>query len=222
MTDKSKSINWRHLSLELFVVFLGVTSGFVLNNWRINRNDLMVEQQYMEGFLQDTEENIRTIGNSITRDSLWFERADTLFSLATLDRIPADSAENMINLLARYSKASIRKGTWSDIINSGHLSVMRDFELKKQIVDYHMSIENVEFIDDYLFGFFDSEIMKFLINNFSFASMSNPDPDIINQDTFKNIFYVYYGLLQQREQAYRDLLTESDSLAGNLAVSLKQ
>lgn len=32
---KPNNYNWQKLSLELIVVFLGVTAGFLLNNWRM-------------------------------------------------------------------------------------------------------------------------------------------------------------------------------------------
>ena len=33
---KFKKQNWLKLGLELFVVFLGITAGFLLNNWESN------------------------------------------------------------------------------------------------------------------------------------------------------------------------------------------
>ena len=43
---------------------------------------------------------------------------------------------------AGYTKFAAVKGTWEDIINSGNLNLIRDFQLKGDIVKYHMSIEN--------------------------------------------------------------------------------
>jgi len=36
---------WSKLILELFVVFLGVTAGFVLNNWRMSKQEYKLEQK---------------------------------------------------------------------------------------------------------------------------------------------------------------------------------
>lgn len=57
-TKKSKKYNWQRLILELLVVFLGVTAGFLLNNWRMKAQKYQLEKTYITGFLRDVNDNI--------------------------------------------------------------------------------------------------------------------------------------------------------------------
>ncbi len=56
MINKTKSIKqkkWMHYLLELLVVFIGVTAGFLLNNWREDNAELNLEKKYLESFYAD-------------------------------------------------------------------------------------------------------------------------------------------------------------------------
>ncbi|MBN2362656.1 hypothetical protein JXL83_00830 [candidate division WOR-3 bacterium] len=66
------------LTLELLVVFLGVTAGFVLNNWRSDFQERQLEKKYIAGFLQDIQFNIEELETQIEKDSTWLERASPL------------------------------------------------------------------------------------------------------------------------------------------------
>ena len=47
----------RNLALQLFVVFLGVSAGFLLNNWRISQEEQKLEERDISAFLQDIDYN---------------------------------------------------------------------------------------------------------------------------------------------------------------------
>ena len=55
---KMASYDWKKLFFELIVVFLGVTAGFLLNNWRIQKDAQSTEEKYLSGFHQDVVMNI--------------------------------------------------------------------------------------------------------------------------------------------------------------------
>lgn len=51
-------VNWTALLLEMVVVFLGVTAGFLLNSWQSERADRELEQKYIADFIDDVNGNI--------------------------------------------------------------------------------------------------------------------------------------------------------------------
>lgn len=216
----ANNVNWKHLTLELFVVFLGVTAGFILNNWRGNINERKQEHQYLQGFMEDIQSNRESLAESIEMDSLWLKRARPLITLMIENKFHADSSNTIMELLSTYTRFGARIGTWEAILNSGNLNLISDFQLKKQIVDYHMSIETVEFIDDYLFDVFDRNLNTYLISEYSFINNQIINLGIGITPEFANIFAVYFSLLQQRYGSYKSIFNESDSLQVNLANKL--
>jgi len=218
----TNNINWRHLVLELFVVFLGVTAGFILNNWRSNIHDIKYEQRYLQGFLQDVEANIEGLEEQVLRDSLWLERSKLLLDLLETSSLSLDSVEAVVGRITEYSKITTITGTWKDIINSGNLNLIRNLELKEEIVSYQVEIENVEFIDDYLFQYYDNYNMPFLVEEFSIVKGSLEDSNKIYGTKFTNIFAIYYALVNQRFGAYKGLLQTSYTLQEILNQNLQK
>jgi hypothetical protein len=218
----ARNVNWKHLTLELFVVFLGVTAGFILNNWRGNINDRRHEIQYLESFRDDVITNLESLSESIDADSLWKERATPLIRALQEDSFPADSAFGLMSMLSSYTQFQARTGTWEDITNSGNLNLIRDFELKRGVLDYHVQIESVAFIDEYFFEYFDRALNSYIMSQYSFAKNQLINPDVSNTLEFANVATVFYSLQGQRYNAYQELRAESDTLLHSLNQALSK
>ncbi len=218
MAESRKSIvviqahEWRKLIFELVVVFLGVTAGFLLNNWQLHRQDRVLEQKYLIGFVQDIQVNIAELEQAVTTDSLWLKRALPRLREIQHGTISRDSAEAAVTMLVEISKAGIQTGTYEAITNSGNLNLITRFDVKKQIVDYHVAINDVRFVEDYFYRYFSDLLMPFVFNHFSVLNRKLTDPEIIRTTQFENVFAGYYSMIQQRLAAYRELLVSSRKL----------
>jgi len=65
-----KKIKWTKLAIELIVVFLGVSAGFLLQNRKEASANKEQEQKYLQGFLADVNVNINELEESVIDDSL--------------------------------------------------------------------------------------------------------------------------------------------------------
>lgn len=203
------------LTLELLVVFLGVTGGFLLNNWRSDFQERQLEKKYITGFLQDIQFNIEELKTQIEKDSLWLERATPLVSSMTDGSFSEDSALEVINLMGTSSRINLQKSTYEDMTGSGNLGVISDFEKRKSIVDYHTGIDGLRFVEEHFDGYFNDFVLPFIIqkvNCLEGAILS----DYGTSDEFYNIFSVYFSMFKQRDKAYRDFLEMSIELKERL------
>jgi len=206
------------LLFELIVVFLGVTAGFLLNNWQLEKKDQQLEQKYLNGFFQDVNENIVELQKAVDSDSLWLTRVKPKIMMIQEGTLPVDSANTLITLIVGISKVGIQTGTYEDIKNSGNLNIITDFYIKKQIVDYHVAVSGVEFVDEYFYKYFGDIVMPFVMSNFSVIKGGLDNPAIIRSTLFANVITGYYSMVQQRKTAYADLLDKSDSLRTELKI----
>lgn len=204
-----KQYNWGKLGLELLVVFLGVSSGFLLNNWREENQQLKLEQKYISGFLSDVEDNIEELKKLNTSDSLWVVAVNRNIPGLQKGELSQDSCEVLMNSIFRFDKVQMVLGTYEDIKNSGNLNLIRNFELKGMIVDYGLEVEGVKFIDDYFFEFFNDNITTFIFSEFDVINGKIKDEEIYKSLTFSNLIAGYYSNLLQRSQAYKKLLSKS-------------
>lgn len=211
-----KRYNWGKLSLELIVVFLGVTAGFLLNNWRMNANDKLTEHSYIISFQQELELNITELEEIIRKDSLWLKRADALLNMFLIDDVPKDSAEVAVNLMVTFQRVSLITSTYENITNSGSLSIIKDYEVKERIVDYYTSIKSVSTYDDYFFSFYNDFTLPFILSDFSLTKGEFVDQKIKDPVRFLNVFSLSYVMIKNRQTSNKELLAKSHSLVNGL------
>ncbi len=216
----AKDHNWQSYLFELIVVFLGVTAGFFLNNWKMDQQEKHLERKYLNGFHQDVTANIDELEKAVISDSLWLARARPNLVSIQNGTMTSDSANSMIKFMITLSKIDIQQGTYEDITNSGNLNIISDYQLKSRIVDYQMAIEGVEFVDEYFYGYFNDYLMPFLFSNFDFLKGKIVNRDILKMTRFSNIVTGYYSMIQQRMAAYKDLLNRSRELKSILSSNI--
>lgn len=119
-------------------------------------------------------------------------------------------------MIIQISKLGVQTGTYEDITNSGNVNILNDYDLKKQIVDYHVAILGVEFLDDYFYQYFGDFVMPFVFSTFSVLNGKLIDPQVIKTTQFENIIAGYYSIVTQRRAAYKALLERSYSLRDGL------
>lgn len=209
---KLKSYEWSKLFLQLLVVFLGVTAGFLLNNWRTEFRESKIEEKYIERFLQDVNNNITDLKEIVASDSLWFLSATPLVLSIKDKSISSDSAKAAIQMIEGISKGDFSTGTYLDISNSGNLNLLRDFDLRVKIVEYQLAIEGVQLTDVFAFDNFHDFVVPFIYKEYNLLSEELKDKEIIHTMEFANIFAGYYSHIQQQVTSYKELLSKSYEL----------
>lgn len=200
---------WATLSLELLVVFLGVSSGFILNNWREGKQQQKIEQNYIQGFIKDVEDNIEELEKLTLSDSIWLESVRPNMVALSKNEFNTDSVDGMMKKVISISKLEAHSGTYEDITNSGNLNIIRNLELRSGIVDYQISVEAVHFLDDYFYQFFNDYITPFVFSEFDVLRGRIIDESIYKTVSFSNIIAGYFAMVQQRKEAYSELLFKS-------------
>ena len=213
---KIKNYEWGKLFFELIVVFLGVTAGFILNNWRIEQDERRIEEKYLTSFLQDIELDIPQLESAIVTDSVWLAQAKPMLNSIINKSIKLDSARAMIKMIVKISRLDANKSTFEEISNSGNLNILTDFELKSQIVKYYLDLGGVEFIDEYFNKYFSDFVMPFILSEYSVLTGEFNNKSVVNSVRFSNVVAGYYSMVQQRVAAYESLLDDSYLLRDEL------
>ncbi len=191
------------LVLELFIVFLGVSGGFFLNNWGIQQDEMELEDKYLNAFTQDLDYNIPELEGAIKKDSLWLEQAKPYLQSFANNEFIKDSSLSILQLVVQYVQVDMRKGTYTELSYSGNLNLIRDFALKGEIVQYHLDLEGVKFLDDHLYKYFNEFIMPIMINEFDMIKAEFINADFTNTPKFSNVVAGYYSMIRQRLDKYK-------------------
>lgn len=213
--SKFKSLlnqNWNKLFLEVIVVFLGVTAGFLLNNWRTDQKESDVEQLYMQGFERNLQSNMVDLKDAIDADSLWMDRMLPLFLSIKGDSASIDSARVAMNMVISITEVELQRDAYTDIVNSGNMNLLSDFEFKEAIVKYYISVEGIVFLEGFFLNYYNDFIVPFLMTEYDMLSRDFRAESVIHSIEFSNVVTGYFSMIQQRQAAYADLYDESEEL----------
>jgi hypothetical protein len=227
MKNRKKSFplldnHWKNLSLELFVVFLGITAGFLLNNWREQRHEQVLEHKYLERFLQDVRKNIEDLEKSVQIDSIWIEQSNPIINQLKNNTLTQDSAESAMKIILNIAGVDLNTATYEDMINSGNLNLVQDFQLRTQLSSYYISLKKVKVIDDYSFQYFNNFVLPFAISDFQLMDGHFIDAKSAKSIRFANIFLAYYSMIKQKYNIYEEELEQSRLLEKQLAEFFKK
>ncbi len=202
----------RKLFLELLVVFLGVTAGFLLNNWREESNHKKLEYLYLRSFVQNIDTNLVTLEEMLAGDTSWFDTNEKNLRRLFDPAYPVDSLGSVLPQIVGVSSVMLQTNTYEDIKFSGNLNLIADYALKENIVSYHKRIEEIQYIDSYYNSFFSEMVLPHIVSEFNFSDFSLLNNDPNSQARFANVFAAFYSLRKQRSDNLASLLADTRRL----------
>lgn len=218
MTKKNKQkTDWKALLLQMMVVFLGVTMGFVLNNYSGSKKNEQKELQYKKALLNDIDINIRELNKMIESDKNWIVEAGNI--LNHLEKSPKsriDSLEQIFKLTTTINDMFVQKSAFESLKSSGDINLITDVNLKKELIKYYSgSVYKMEFGEEYLKNFFNQNIVPFAIKTYDRYSgkFLNPERDATQ---YLNNLISFYRAKEQVVTQYQNTLAHSNYLKTEL------
>ena len=212
-----KGINWLYLIIELFVVFLGISAGFVLQNYKDNSAKKELEINYLKGFSEDLVVNLKGLNEEIETDSLWLEHNKYAINYFIGDSLASDSANSLVKEMVLFSRFAPQTYTYEDIVNTGNLNLITDYQLKQEIIIYHKELEDFEILEEYYQNFIQQTFMPFIMNKYDLFKNQFISGKLHQSVEFRNIYVGHYSMKQQRMAGYKKL----KKLTEELMVKLK-
>lgn len=133
-----KRIEWRRLILEAGAIFLGVTAGFLADDFRDYRNERDREREALGQLLEDLRLDSADLAPILPRHQLRVEVTQWLSANLDNPDMPSDSFVNALNRLGQVTPYSYEPVTvtYSGLKTSGELEIIRDPEVRRRIVYY--------------------------------------------------------------------------------------
>lgn len=204
--------DWRRLTLELLVVFLGVTAGFILNGWRESSQEKTLEKKYLRALIHDLDGNIEDVIGTVKGDSAWSIEMNRLVGIMTAGSLTQDSAIAIFKNMSSFSRSTLFLGTYEALTHSGNINLIRDFEVKRKILAYSVKKEAVQAVDDLFMDRFDQLTLPFVINEFDLLRGQLRDSTIMHTSLFSNQVVAYQVMREIRYQTYSTFLDETRAL----------
>ncbi len=157
--------NWALALGEVALIFVGVLLAIGADRWQQHRADLVLEEQYLHGILDDLETEIGTLSSAIQRseDGITKPLQTAALELVNDELIDGDTVAfiNRLGMVAYLNIMRWQNGTYLDLVNSGHSALIRDFALRQAIFRYYSS---PQYYSQYFEAFLDTKTSATLSN----------------------------------------------------------
>ena len=149
---------WYHYFWEFFMLFLAVTLGFIVENWREHFVETKKEKQYIQSLIADLKEDGRAISQELAAQQ---KRTAMMDSMITVLNNPA-SIHGSEGSLYYWGRVSPRLGTlpvntrtFEQLKNSGNFRLIRNIEISNRIMSYYESVPSIRLLESIFLREFD-------------------------------------------------------------------
>jgi len=211
---------WLRISLELIVVFVGVTGGFLFDSYREDRSDRNLEKKYLISLHQNLLLDSALIKRHIAEDQNNLDISKMAAYTMAQRELPMDSALKVLAVIATFNNLNMQKATYESIVNSGSLGLISDWTLREELVNYYsyqQSIRDVEMVyNDYI----NSYVMPFLFKTVDLINGELAADFRTDSKEFKNLTAGYYSLAEQKMEVLLEIDSSNHALLSTLALAL--
>jgi hypothetical protein len=220
---KRTKIKWTYYFIELLVVFIGVTAGFLLNNWREETSELKLEKKYLESFYNDVLTDAEDLDSLIFRSQ---KKADTMIGILRKSALVGESlneelAKELVRELMFIEWFTPVNDTYDDIINSGNLNLISNYQLKEKISSYYSFLNQVANVEQYYNKHMDNYGFPMLYKSYHLLNQEFINKESYQSLEFTNMYLGVLALLQQNIKVYREALEKNQELKNELARTLE-
>ncbi|MDX8338798.1 hypothetical protein SLH46_06375 [Draconibacterium sp. IB214405] len=220
--SKSKTNGW-HYTLEILVVFIGITAGFILNNWREDAVEKKLENKYLSSFYRDVQNDDLKLDSIASSSQL---KADKLISILKETEVvnkplSEDLAREIVTEMMYIEWLSATNDTYEDIINSGNLNLISDYQLKEKISSYYTFLNEVKNVEQYYQKHMDNYGFPVLYKTVNLLTLKFVNEESYQNLEFTNMYLGVISLIQQNNIHYRKALEKNKELQEALRNSLK-
>ena len=145
--------NWFTVVLEILIVVIGIYVGLQVDGWNEARKDKAKERVYLERLSRDIERDSGLLSRGIRAAD--GRAADAMLAMNGLTD-PTSLEADPCQFLASIHRASqnffpvLYSHTFTEIVSSGHLELIRNDDLKDELSQYYTAHESAEqWMDSY-------------------------------------------------------------------------
>ena len=208
---------WLKLVLELFVVFIGVSAGFLFDSYREDRSDRKLEAQYLESLYNNILADSAEIQEMIRKDQDNIDISRQAVSAMQDGMFNEDSAVAILGVMATFNFLNLEDASYESIVNSGNLGLIRDFGLRERIVYYYRNYDDMRFVEQVYYDYVSNYILPYVTSNLDFMKGDFVKGFSVDDLDFRNMASGYYVLTTQKMEQVQVL----DSLNNDLRIALK-
>ena len=159
-----KARSWSALFFEVALIVIGILLALAIDGWNDERKDRVVEGEYLRLLVRDLDLTIDQLETTIEYADKTIEYGLGAYRELSEDRDRADREAVIRGINALTGRLTVRpyQATYSDLLSTGNIRLIKDHNLRDQISSYYETAQlsyqtfdrNRTFFNDELFAEF--------------------------------------------------------------------
>lgn len=144
VAEHAKTQNWFAVTLDFFIVVIGVFIAIEVANWNQARQDRQEERRYYGQLLVDLRRDLETFSRAEKRADQFDEAAQLVIDRLSGKAPPQVSPGRMAISIHRAGWIYIpyaSRGTHDELVSTGNLRLLRNSQLKSEIATYYETFD---------------------------------------------------------------------------------
>ena len=216
----TSSIDWKSKFVDLFIVIIGITIAFQLNNLNETKKSIIKEKEYLKSFANENRDNQKNLALALEFSIKNKNDIDTLKEILISGNYTDKRILNLSATMMVMSDFNPSLTTMENITSSGEFELIRNNELRKSIISTYNSYDNTAKYEALLSEYTKEYITPFFFKNIRFRDFKSLDQDFVKDPHFENIVMGYSALLVQIIDGYKTNLEKVKQLKGLLTSTL--
>lgn len=144
VAEHAKAQNWFAVTLDFFIVVVGVFIGIEVANWNQARQDRQEERRYYGQLLVDLRSDLESFAEAERRADRHDKAAQLVLDRLSGNAPPDASLGRMataIHLAGWIYIPPVSRGTYNELVSTGNLGLLRNSQLKSEIANYYAAFD---------------------------------------------------------------------------------
>ena len=146
VAEHAKTQNWFAVTLDFFIVVMGVFIGIEVANWNQARQDRQEERRYYGQLLVDLRSDLETLSFAERRADKFDEDAQLVIDRLSGKAPPQASPGRMATAIHHAGWIYIpyaSRGTYNELVSTGNLRLLRNSQLKSEVANYYGTFDTI-------------------------------------------------------------------------------
>lgn len=209
-------ISWKNHLIELLVVFIGISTAFMLNNWREDQKDRARERQYLQSFYEEVESDGARLDTIILRNEEKLAIITHTIALLRAGDVEDDSLLAAVSQMVQIHLFIPKTNVYETAKFSGSFSLIENAALRTQLIGYYEKYEGKELVEEYFRMYIDQYMLPFLFDHIDMVEGTLVNKGTIHPWKVKNLIAGYHQLMTQLIDFYRELAADNEALRASL------
>jgi hypothetical protein len=210
---KHEKIQWKNQLINFVAIIVGIYIAFWLTNLKEEREQKALELNYLRSLAQDLQNDLTALQSNVDTLAYYNRLLDDFTKRLITKNWNTDSLTAMVVSLSAHIPFFPQDNTYQSMQGSGKLDIIKDFELRQEVVElYNQHYRAVRLADELDMSQKTNLIYPYLMDQPVFSTRGFSNMSLLSETKFINLTFAASYTIRQQYYIEKDAMEKCDKL----------